>query len=112
MERAGVASGREIDRRRVSISHEEAQRIVGYFDKDGDGLLSYSEFMSVLQSTKNSVLTKRGLLEQPHHGHRGKDETGAGGERPAWADNYDKGAGLAAAVAGGTPRARRAGTHQ
>jgi Ca2+-binding EF-hand superfamily protein len=35
MERAGVACGREIDRKRVSISVEEAQRIVGFFDRDG-----------------------------------------------------------------------------
>ena len=49
---------REIDRKKTSISEEEAARIVGYFDKDGDGLLAYHEFMTMLQATKTSVFTK------------------------------------------------------
>ena len=52
LEKAGIVCGREIDRRRHdkgSISEEEATRIVGFFDRDGDGELSYSEFMRALQ---------------------------------------------------------------
>jgi len=63
MQRAGVAvngSGfRGLDRvQDNSITEDEAANILAYFDKDGDGYLQYHEFMSMLQSTKNSVLTK------------------------------------------------------
>jgi chemotaxis protein histidine kinase CheA len=65
MEKAGVPCGKELDRQRVSISQDEACRIVGFFDKDGDGMLSYHEFMSILQSTKTSVLTTKFIPMEP-----------------------------------------------
>jgi Ca2+-binding EF-hand superfamily protein len=61
MSRAGVPMGHGLDRQAATISEEEAARIVGFFDKEGDGRLRYHEFMTMLQSTKNSVLTKRVL---------------------------------------------------
>jgi len=62
MSRAGVPVGHGLDRRSdKSITEEEAARIVGFFDKEGDGHLRYHEFMTMLQSTKNSVLTKKVL---------------------------------------------------
>ena len=62
MTRAGVPVGHGLDRRSdKTISEEEAANIVGFFDQDGDGHLAYHEFMTMLQSTKNSVLTKQVL---------------------------------------------------
>ena len=62
MSRAGVPVGHGLDRMSVNtITEEEAARIVGFFDKEGDGYLRYHEFMQMLQSTKNSVLTKKVL---------------------------------------------------
>ncbi len=62
MSRAGVPMGHGLDRKADNtISVEEAARIVGFFDKEGDGRLRYHEFMTMLQSTKNSVLTKKVL---------------------------------------------------
>ena len=60
MEKAGsvkIAGGRghEIDRDRAHISEEEACRIVGFFDSDGDGQLSYAEFMAILQDSKRKM---------------------------------------------------------
>ena len=66
LEKAGIVCGREIDRKRHdkgSISEEEATRIVGFFDRDGDGELSYSEFMRALQTTKNSVMKNQVLVD-------------------------------------------------
>ena len=71
MSRAGVPVGHGLDRKSdYSISEEEAANIVGFFDKDGDGILQYHEFMTMLQSTKTSVLTTkiltaRGNVERP-----------------------------------------------
>jgi len=65
MSRAGVPVGHGLDRRSdKTISEEEAARIVGFFDKEGDGYLRYHEFMTMLQSTKNSVLTKKVLTNR------------------------------------------------
>ena len=59
MQRAGIAIGHGLDRRHDgSISEDEAANILAFFDKDKDGYLQYHEFMNMLQSTKNSVLTK------------------------------------------------------
>ena len=66
LEKAGIVCGREIDRRRHergTITVEEASRIVGFFDRDGDGELSYSEFMRALQTTKNSVMRNQVLVD-------------------------------------------------
>ena len=50
MSRAGVPVGHGLDRRSdKTISEEEAARIVGFFDKEGDGYLRYHEFMTMLQ---------------------------------------------------------------
>ena len=37
---------------------------MGFFDKDGDGHLTYSEFMNMLQATKTSVLTTKVLTQR------------------------------------------------
>lgn len=61
MEKAGVPC-RGLDRKahdKGSITEDEAMNIVAFFDRDGDGLLSYSEFMSCLQTTKNSVMANK-----------------------------------------------------
>lgn len=59
MQRAGIAVGHGLDRARDnSISEDEAANILAFFDKDKDGYLQYHEFMNMLQSTKNSVLSK------------------------------------------------------
>ncbi len=63
MQRAGVAVNgqgfRGLDRQRDNtITEDEAANILAYFDKDKDGFLQYHEFMTMLQSTKNSVLTQ------------------------------------------------------
>jgi Ca2+-binding EF-hand superfamily protein len=62
MEKAGIPLGHGLDRKRHekgSIDEEEAMNIVAFFDRDGDGLLSYAEFMSCLQTTKTSVLATK-----------------------------------------------------
>lgn len=65
MSRAGVPVGHGLDRRSdKTITEEEAARIVGFFDKEGDGYLRYHEFMTMLQSTKNSVLTTKVLTSR------------------------------------------------
>ena len=65
MSRAGVPIGLGLDRQAdKTITEQEAANIVGFFDKDGDGHLAYHEFMTMLQSTKNSVLTKKVLTER------------------------------------------------
>jgi len=65
MKRAGVPVGHGLDRQKdSSISEDEAANIVGFFDRDGDGFLKYHEFMNMLQSTKNSVLTKKVLTQR------------------------------------------------
>jgi len=65
MSRAGVPVGHGLDRQSdMTITEEEAARIVGFFDKEGDGYLRYHEFMTMLQSTKNSVLTKKVLTQR------------------------------------------------
>lgn len=65
MSRAGVPVGHGLDRQSDrTITEEEAARIVGFFDKEGDGYLRYHEFMTMLQSTKNSVLTKKVLTQR------------------------------------------------
>ena len=61
MERAGSVvvggqRGHEIDRGAACISEEEACNIVGFFDKSGDGTLSYDEFMRILQDSKHVLL--------------------------------------------------------
>jgi len=59
MQRAGIALGRGLDRARDdSISEDEAANILAFFDKDKDGFLQYHEFMTMLQHTKNSVLSQ------------------------------------------------------
>ena len=47
-----------------TITEDEAANIVGFFDKDKDGHLKYHEFMNMLQSTKNSVLTTKVLTTE------------------------------------------------
>ena len=67
MEKAGIPLGHGLDRQKHAkgaISDEEAMNIVAFFDRDGDGLLSYAEFMSCLQTTKNSLLAQKGLVDQ------------------------------------------------
>jgi len=49
LEGAGVAVGHEIDRARASVSVEEAAHIMAFFDRDGQGVLQYNEFMRLLQ---------------------------------------------------------------
>jgi hypothetical protein len=49
--------GHGIDRKAISVSVEEATHLVAFFDRDGDGLLSYSEFMRLLQHTKTSIMS-------------------------------------------------------
>ena len=62
MERAGSVAvagkrvGHEIDRGAAEISEEEACNIVGFFDRDGSGGLSYAEFMVVLQDSRHMAL--------------------------------------------------------
>mmetsp|Transcript_12017 Transcript_12017/g.24161 ORF Transcript_12017/g.24161 Transcript_12017/m.24161 type:complete len:343 (+) Transcript_12017:112-1140(+) len=59
MQRAGIAFGRGLDRQRDdTISTDEAANILAFFDKDKDGYLQYHEFMTMLQHTKNSVLSQ------------------------------------------------------
>ena len=65
MSRAGLPVGHGLDRQsNNTISEEEAANIVGFFDKDGDGHLTYAEFMTMLQATKNSVLTTKVLTQR------------------------------------------------
>ena len=67
MEKAGMPTGREIDRKRANrgeISEDEAMNIVAFFDRDGDGLLSYSEFMNCLQTTKTSIMATKVLADE------------------------------------------------
>lgn len=65
MRRAGVAVGHGLDRKSDdTITEEEAAEIVGFFDKDGDGHLTYAEFMTMLQATKTSVLTTKVLTHR------------------------------------------------
>ena len=47
-----------------SITEQEAANIVGFFDQNGDGHLQYHEFMTMLQGTKNSVLTTKVLKSE------------------------------------------------
>merc|ERR1712232_1476347 len=49
LEGAGVAVGHEIDRARASVSEEEAAHLMAFFDRDGQGVLKYNEFMRLLQ---------------------------------------------------------------
>jgi len=51
LEGAGEASGHEIDRAKAYLSEEEAARILSFFDRDGQGVLRYNEFMRLLQGT-------------------------------------------------------------
>jgi Ca2+-binding EF-hand superfamily protein len=51
LEGAGEATGHEIDRARIQLPEEEAARIMSYFDRDGQGVLRYNEFMRLLQGT-------------------------------------------------------------
>ena len=74
MSRAGVPVGHGLDRQQdKTITEQEAANIVGFFDQNGDGHLSYHEFMTMLQSTKNSVLTKQVLTERGLAGKSGRD---------------------------------------
>ena len=66
--------GHGLDRRSDhSISEEEAANIVGFFDKDGDGILQYHEFMTMLQATKNSVLAKKVLTQRGNVERSGRE---------------------------------------
>ena len=68
MEKAGMPVAGEINRRRAekgSITEDEAMNIVAFFDRDGDGLLSYSEFMNCLQTTKTSIMATKVLDNDP-----------------------------------------------
>merc|ERR1712232_1533754 len=49
LEGAGVAVGHEIDRARATVSEEEAAHLIAFFDRDGQGVLKYNEFMRLLQ---------------------------------------------------------------
>merc|ERR1719506_3010064 len=51
LENAGVAMGHEIDRAKAQVSEEDAARMLSYFDRDGQGVLRYNEFMRLLQGT-------------------------------------------------------------
>merc|ERR1712203_1204982 len=51
LEAAGVVVGHEIDRARAHVSEKEAARILAFFDRDGQGVLRYNEFMRLLQGT-------------------------------------------------------------
>lgn len=55
LEGAGVPVGHEIDRSRVSVTEEEAARMLAFFDLDGQGVLRYNEFMRLLQGTIEAV---------------------------------------------------------
>merc|ERR1719506_1992422 len=51
LENSGVAMGHEIDRAKAQVSEEEAARMLSFFDRDGQGVLRYNEFMRLLQGT-------------------------------------------------------------
>merc|ERR1711972_556261 len=78
LEGAGVHIGHEIDRARVDVGEEEAARLLSYFDRDGQGVLRYNEFMRLLQGTieiaQPSVPMWRGSAEDPRGGHGGAQD--------------------------------------
>merc|ERR1711920_585541 len=80
LEGAGVHIGHEIDRARVDVSEEEAARLLSYFDRDGQGVLRYNEFMRLLQGTieiaQPSVPMWRGSAEPPRGGRQGNESSG------------------------------------
>jgi Ca2+-binding EF-hand superfamily protein len=51
LEGAGVPVGHEIDRARNEVTEEEAARLLAFFDRNGQGVLRYNEFMRLLQGT-------------------------------------------------------------
>jgi len=51
LEHSGVAMGHEIDRAMAQVSEEEAAGMLSFFDRDGQGVLRYNEFMRLLQGT-------------------------------------------------------------
>jgi len=51
LEGAGVPVGHEIDRARNEVTEEEAARLLAFFDRQGQGMLRYSEFIRLLQGT-------------------------------------------------------------
>lgn len=62
----------ELNRARTHVTPEEAAHLVAFFDRDGDGHLTYSEFMRLLQDSKhlhmagataaNTVVKRRSML--------------------------------------------------
>mmetsp|Transcript_51722 Transcript_51722/g.139420 ORF Transcript_51722/g.139420 Transcript_51722/m.139420 type:complete len:238 (-) Transcript_51722:93-806(-) len=58
LEGSGVATGHELDRAHNFVTEEEAARMMAFFDRDGQGLLRYNEFIRLLQ----------GNLERPPPG--------------------------------------------
>merc|ERR1712083_1088040 len=80
LEGAGVHIGHEINRARVDVGEEEAARLLSYFDRDGQGVLRYNEFMRLLQGTieiaQPSVPMWRGSTEDPRGGTRVNESRG------------------------------------
>ncbi len=61
-----------LDRDALSVSVADTVRLFNYFDEDGDGELSYHEFMHLLQ---NSVKVGQGMNRIPIKGGGGSNES-------------------------------------
>jgi len=81
LEGAGVAAGHEIDRARACVTDEDAARILSFFDRDGQGVLRYNEFMRLLQGTIE-VPDDRAPRWEPQFARR-INELGGGPPSPA-----------------------------